>query len=330
MPAGLAKVNALAPGAKSAAENFISALGILIPVKSWLKNPGWRQALTLLVIPYALLPLSFIALFSNSGNLTTPGWAYSLYVAPLWLIAFWFLIRPGRIGWREIQVAIVTIVWVLIWMKAVTVNINGHLGHPNQPLSFFDALGVGFNEEITKALPILVIALVLLRVRGTKLDVRMWMFIGTISGLTFGVFESTLYTVQAIVGIHAATANNEAIGQILSFADRVFVDGFQHAIWAGMSAFFIGMAINYRRRRVQLIVFGVTLAAVLHGLNDWIAPIFNSLWAQVAIDAVSLILFLGYTMSAEAIEREVRHAPLFRGQSMYLDPSRQAESPPVS
>src|SRR5262249_53350863 len=32
---------------------------ILIPVKSWLHDRGWRQGIRLLIIPYALLPLIF-------------------------------------------------------------------------------------------------------------------------------------------------------------------------------------------------------------------------------------------------------------------------------
>ena len=46
--------------------------------------------------------------------------------------------------------------------------------------NFLAALAVGYNEEITKALPILLAALILLRFRGIKLSVRMWMFLGTI------------------------------------------------------------------------------------------------------------------------------------------------------
>jgi len=34
---------------------------------------------------------------------------------------------------------------------------------------------------------------------------------------------------------------------------------------------------------------------------------------------LSLILFLGYSMSASAIERQVRKTPIFRGQSMLMD-----------
>ena len=306
-------------GAAEAREELASAFQILVPVRSWLTDPGWRQGLRLLVIAYSLLPLVFLALFASSGNLTTPGWAYSLYVAPLWGVAFWLLIRPPEPhGKRELLIGLGIVVWVMIWMSLVTIHLNAGLN----PKSFGDALLVGFTEEITKALPILVAALLLLRLRGMKLDVRMWMFLGTVAGLTFGVREASGYTTIAIEHIGAAavahSANAAVIGA-LSFAYRVFVDGFQHAIWAGLSAFFIGIAVNYPRRRVQLIVLGVTMSAVLHALNDWCLSNFSSLWPWIVLQALSLLLFLGYTMSAGSIERNVRRTPLFRGESMIMD-----------
>jgi len=306
-------------GAAEAREELASAFQILVPVRSWLTDPGWRQGLRLLVIAYSLLPLVFLALFASSGNLTTPGWAYSLYVAPLWGVAFWLLIRPPEPhGKRELLIGLGIVVWVMIWMSLVTIHLNAGLN----PKSFGDALLVGFNEEITKALPILVAALLLLRLRGVKLDVRMWMFFGTIAGLTFGVREASEYTTLAIERIAAAAVHhsaNAAVLGALSFAYRVFVDGFQHAIWAGVAAFFIGIAVNYPRRRVQLIVFGVTIAAVLHALNDWYLSNFSSPWPWIVLQALSLLLFLGYTMSAGSIERNVRRTPLFRGESMIMD-----------
>ena len=306
-------------GAAEAREELASAFQILVPVRSWLTDPGWRQGLRLLVIAYSLLPLVFLALFASSGNLTTPGWAYSLYVAPLWGVAFWLLIRPPEPhGKRELLIGLGIVIWVMIWMSLVTIHLNAGLN----PKGFGDALLVGFNEEITKALPILVAALLLLRLRGMKLDVRMWMFLGTVAGLTFGVREASGYTTIAIEHIGAAavahSANAAVIGA-LSFAYRVFVDGFQHAIWAGLSAFFIGIAVNYPRRRVQLIVLGVTMSAVLHALNDWCLSNFSSLWPWIVLQALSLLLFLGYTMSAGSIERNVRRTPLFRGESMIMD-----------
>jgi len=305
--------------AAEARDELASAFQILVPVRSWLTDPGWRQGLRLLVIAYALLPLVFLALFASSGNLTTPGWAYSLYVAPLWGVAFWLLIRPPEPhGKQELLIGLGIVIWVMIWMSIITISVNSVFN----PKSLIGALGVGFNEEITKALPILVAALGLLKLRSVKLDVRMWMFLGTIAGLTFGVREASQYTTIAIEHIAGAAVHhsaNAAVIGALSFAYRVFVDGFQHAIWAGVAAFFIGIAVNYPRRRVPLILFGVTIAAVLHALNDWYLSNFSLPWPWIALQAFSLLLFLGYTMSAASIERRVSRTPLFRGESMIMD-----------
>jgi RsiW-degrading membrane proteinase PrsW (M82 family) len=302
--------------------DLLSALHILVPLKSWLTNRGWRTGWRLLVIPYALLPLIFLQLYSNTDNPATPGWAYSLYVAPLWAIAFYLLIRPGRIGRKEVFAALLIVGGTLGWMQVVTININDHLN----PASFLQALGVGFNEEFSKAVVILVIALVLRRFRDTKWDVRMWMFLGTIAGLTFGVREASQYTAESVLGINHNPGL--VIVDLLSFAERVFVDGFQHAIWAGISAFFIGMGVNYARRRVQLIVSGIAIVAVLHALNDWILSHTNTLWPWVGIQAFSLLLFLGYTLTAHSIERQVRQSPVFRGESILADQFSDSSAAP--
>jgi RsiW-degrading membrane proteinase PrsW (M82 family) len=300
-------------------DELAEAVHILFPLRSWLHTSGLVRGLRLLVIVYALLPLVFLAAFASARSLTTPGWAYSLYIAPLWAIGFWQLIRPGRIRPLEIWVGLGIIVWVLVWINVVTVHVNESLYSPGQSLSPLAAIGVGFNEEITKGLPILVAGLVLLRFRSTKLDVRMWMFLGTVAGLTFGVFEQAFYTSQDILLINQARVSSQAVEAVLAFAERVFVDGFQHAVWAGISAFFIGMAVNYRRRRILLVIVGVSVPAVLHGLNDWSQVAFDSVWPSIIIQAVSLLLFLGYTMSAASIEQEVRETPLFRGESALME-----------
>lgn len=319
---------AAAPGSgppSAAGDELMAALRILIPVRNWLHNPGWRQGLRLLVITYALLPLLFIALFASSGNLATPGWAYSLYIAPLWAIGFWWLIRPGPIRKLEVWVGAGVIAWTLAWLNLVTININDHLTKPGHTLSAPAAIGVGFNEEITKALPVFLAGIILLKVRSTKLDPRMWMFLGTIAGLTFGVSESALYTSQAITTINGSRVASQEVSAVLAFAERVFVDGFQHAVWAGISAFFIGMGLNYRRRRVPLVALGISMAAFLHALNDWSLGFFNSYWPWILIQAISLFLFLGYTISAAAIEEKVRQTPLFRGESMIMEAFWEAE-----
>jgi len=312
-------------GGARTTDPLATALGILFPVQSWLHDSGWRQGLRLLVIAYALLPLIFLALLSHSSDLSTPGWAYSVYIAPLWLMGFWMLIRPGHVGKQIIQVAVGIVVWTLVWINAVTIRINGAL-HISRSIALLPALVVGFNEEITKALPVLLAGLFLLKYRSVKLDVRMAMFLGTIAGLTFGIAEQAFYTTNDIIGINQATSRNEAVTAALAFAERIFVDGFQHAVWAGIAGFFIGMALNYRRRRVQLIILGVTVPAILHALNDFLAG--SSIWLVILVQAASLLLFLGYTMSAAAIEKRVRESPLFRGQSMMMPAITDSDQPP--
>ncbi len=297
--------------------DFATAMHILVPIRSWLKDPGWKQGSRLLVIAYGLLPSLFVVLVSATTDKSAPGWAYSLAIAPLWAVAFWLLIRPGQItkliGW--LAVGIVAAVMVLL--PTVTLPWEDAL---DKTASLHNLLpwiyGVGLAEEVTKALPILVAALLLRWVWKMTLDVRIWMFLGTIAGLAFGVRESVFYTSSYLTqGSHKAGL---AIPLILSFAQRVFVDGFQHAVWAGIAAFFIGIGVNYHRRRIPLILFGILLPAVLHGLNDWSTEL-ASHWLWIVMEAISLLLFIGYTMSAATIERQVRDTPLFRGDSMIMD-----------
>jgi RsiW-degrading membrane proteinase PrsW (M82 family) len=296
--------------------DFATAVHILVPIRSWLKDPGWKQGSRLLVIAYGLLPSLFVVLFSATRDLSAPGWAYSLAIAPLWAVAFWLLIRPGQItkliGW----LALAIVAGVMLLLPTVTLPWEGALDKTDTLHNLLPWIyGVGFAEEVTKAIPILVAALLLRWVWKITLDVRVWMFLGTIAGLAFGVRESVLYTSSYLMQGNHRTGL--AVPLILTFAQRVFVDGFQHAVWAGIAAFFIGMGVNYRRRRIQLILFGITLAAALHGLNDWSTQL-ASHWLWIVMEAISLLLFIGYTMSAASIERQVRETPLFRGDSMIM------------
>jgi RsiW-degrading membrane proteinase PrsW (M82 family) len=313
-----------APGGLTSDE-MATALRILFPVQSWMHDKGWRQWVRLAFIPYGLLPLIFLAQLPSSTDLSTPGWAYSLYVAPLWIMGFWMLIRPGPIGGQEVKVAAGIVVWTLIWMNIVTIHINNALNASS--ISLFDGLVIGFNEETTKALPVLLAGLYLSRYRNMKLSPRMGMFLGAIAGLTFGIFEQAIYTSNAILIINQAGSANTAVAGALEFAERIFVDGFEHAVWAAISGFFIGMALTYPRRRVQLILLGVTVPAILHALNDFFASSV-SIWMAIIVQAVSLLLFLSYTMSAASIERKVRETPLFRGESMVVEAVNLDQVPP--
>ncbi len=289
------------PGIPLSQLDMGSFFEILIPVKSWLHDRGWRQGIRLLIIPYALLPLIFLQVFSSSTSLSSPGWAYSLYVAPLWLLTFWYVIRPPVTGKLEIVIGIGIIIWTIVWLHVVTIYINHHFADTHNILG---SLVVGYNEEVTKALPVLIAAILVLKIRKQKLD--------------------------PLIQIHGAHAISEADAGALLFAFRVFVDGFQHAVWAGVSGFFVGMAVNYRRRRIPLLLLGISIPSILHALNDYTLTVFSTVWVGVLVQALSLLLFLGYTLSASAIERRVRRNPNFRGQSIMMERFSQPEQAPNS
>ena len=300
----------------------------LVPIRSWLTDPALRQWPRLLVAVYALVPVILLVLLQNTTDLVTLGWVYCLYIAPLWALVFWWLIRPGPIGWLQLGFAGIIVAAEYVLIPALTIPWEHALAPSNTSHNLIQYIyGIGLAEELTKALPILILSLFLLKVRKVKLDVRMWMFLATLSGLYFGVYEaSKVYVPLDIVTI----AKGGAIG-IPEFVERVFLDGFQHALWAGVAGFFIGLGTNYRRQRFLLWAMALAIPAVLHGLNDWsLSGVFGSdLWIWILIQAFSVFLFLGYASSAHRIEQEVRHTPIFRGDSILMDPSR-LQPPPSS
>ena len=85
-------------------------------------------------------------------------------------------------------------------------------------------------------------------------------------------------------------------------------DPIDHALWAGIAAYFIGRAITpghptasaggaHIFHRAPLILVGLALAAVLHGLNDYLAGHFL---AQTTITLVSAAMLLGYAARPSA------------------------------
>ncbi len=300
---------------------LIGALRTLVPIGTWLRDPAMRQWPRLLVTAYALAPLVLLIVLQHNADLVTLGWVYCLYVAPLWALVFWFLIRPGPLGRLHLIITAIIIAAEFVLIPALTLPWEHALAPPTTSHSLLGwVVGVGLPEELTKALPVMVLAIVLLKVRHIKLDVRMWMYLGALSGLFFGAYEaSKVYVPNAILAI----ARGSAFG-IPEFAERVFVDGLQHALWAGIAGFFIGLGTNYRRQRIPLWLLGIAVPMMLHGLNDWILtwPSISAEWGWILIQAFSLFLFLGYTASAAAIEKRVRHTPVFRGDSMLMDASQ--------
>jgi RsiW-degrading membrane proteinase PrsW (M82 family) len=195
---------------------------------------------------------------------------------------------------------------------AITLETALHSGNAALGQSIFT---IGVPEELAKALPVLVVALIYRRRHG--LMPRDYLFLGAVSGLVFGASEVVHYftvngiaqffqTVQsAIPGIeqllntgHSASTSvfEVLIGPvlyfILDFVWRFVTDPVIHACWSGLTGYFIGLAVTGRYKWYLVAWIGLVAAAVLHGLNDWGRVNGHPLWILVVL--VSGILFLGY------------------------------------
>jgi hypothetical protein len=78
----------------------------------------------------------------------------------------------------------------------------------------------------------------------------------------------------------------------LSYVWRFPTDPIQHACWAGIIGYFIGLAVSGRYKWWQVCWVGFVIASVLHGLNDWDTLSGHYGWAAVIV--FSGLLFLTY------------------------------------
>jgi RsiW-degrading membrane proteinase PrsW (M82 family) len=204
---------------------------------------------------------------------------------------------------------------------------------------------VGIPEELVKAIPVLVVALLF---RHRVLMPRDYLFLGAVSGLAFGAAEVVHYfttnsvaqfyqTVQAatpsishlIATGHSTPASVFAalIGPvwyfIVSFVWRFLTDPVTHACWGGVTGYFIGLAAT-RRHSWWVAWVGLVIAAVLHGLNDWSRVNGHPAWILIVI--VSGVVFLGYARVGARTDHQFTEAlpPIF---TAHHPPIYQAPAP---
>jgi hypothetical protein len=96
-----------------------------------------------------------------------------------------------------------------------------------------------------------------------------------------------------VLGSLSGNANGILLqGLTIQYIWRFLTDPIDHATWAGITGYFIGLAVTGHTRKYSVGLIGIAIAAVLHGLNDW-NPI-NSHPAWVVVTLISVLLFLGY------------------------------------
>ena len=281
----------LSPSARPGQTADADRLGDLLPLGDWYRHHSLRSFPVLLFL--ALICVPSIALYIVGSNATTTtfdaaAWIFAAYFAVAWLLLLGVIIRPMHV--TRLMLLLVTVLALLTEVPlAVALETSLHATNASLLPSI---VTIGLPEEIAKALPVLVVALIYRGQRG--LTPRDYLFIGAVSGLVFGAGEVVRYftvngveqfyqTVQgAIPSIvhliqsgHAPSTSIFAalIGPvlyfILNFVWRFVTDPISHACWAGLTGYFIGLAVTGKYRWYQVAWIGVVVAAILHGFNDW-------------------------------------------------------------
>ncbi len=114
--------------------------------------------------------------------------------------------------------------------------------------------GVGVEEELIKAIPVMLLAFAFGRVK-KPIDA---LFFSVFSGFGFAINESSKY----IAGMHYPAG---ILGQTLL---RTATMPFLHGAWTAVSGYFIAIAVVRKKHRATVVAFGIALAALVHGCFD--------------------------------------------------------------
>ena len=281
-------------------------LGALVPVSAWRRDRPWTIPSVQWFLFFTLFPLFLVGWTAVTGSeFSNVAYLDAIFFAMTWGLVIWLFVRPERIGLLDIvRVSLFTsvmgvfIVGILSRLPGVAQLIGAarDTGMVQRVAGYI--FGVGFSEEAVKALPILWIFL-RNREPGTLREIT---YLGCVSGFAFGVSES--------VGYSLFYAQNVLRGDmplgvyVVVQLTRLITLPLLHAVWSGIAAQFIALGVETPRMRRGLILAGVAIAALLHGLYD----LLSSTILGFAFAVLTVLLFIAYVRSVEAMRSAIRAA----------------------
>jgi len=276
------------PGQQAGGPIHEYSFASLVPVRHWVRDPALRSWPVLLLVVLVCVPPIALVLLNNATESTIHAiaWIFAAYFAVAWLLLLGVIVRPQHVT-RAMLAAIAVIGIVTQTPTAIYLETELHAGTG----SLMDVFTIGLPEELAKAIPVVVVALIWRRDWQAQAP-RDYLFLGAVSGLVFGAAEAVHYFID-VLGSLSGNANGILLqGLTIQYIWRFLTDPIDHATWAGITGYFIGLAVTGHTRKYSVGLIGIAIAAVLHGLNDW-NPI-NSHPAWVLVTLVSVLLFLGY------------------------------------
>ena len=259
-----------------------------MPVRHWARDPALRSWPVLLLVVLVCVPPIALVLLNNptEARIHEVAWIFAAYFAVAWLLLLGVIVRPQHVH-RAMLAAVAVIGIVTQAPTAIFLETELH----SSTGSLLDVFTIGVPEELAKAIPIVAVAWIWRREWHTQTP-RDYLFLGAVSGLVFGAAEAVHYFTNVLGSLSGNVNGLDLQDLTIQYIWRFLTDPIDHAMWAGITGYFIGLAITGQNRKYSIGLIGIAIAAVLHGFNDW-NPI-NSHVAWVLITLISVLLFLGY------------------------------------
>ncbi len=288
------------PGGQFPSYSFSS----LVPVRHWARDPALRSWPVLLLVALVCVPPIALVLLNNptEARIHASAWIFAVYFAVAWLLLLGVIVRPQHVH-RAMLAAIAVIGIVTQAPTAIFLETQLH----SSTGSLLDVFTIGIPEELAKAIPIVAVAWIWRREWHTQTP-RDYLFLGAVSGLVFGAAEAVHYFTNVLGSLSGNVNGLDLQDLTIQYIWRFLTDPIDHAMWAGITGYFIGLAITGQNRKYSVGFVGIAIAAVLHGLNDW--NLINAHIAWVLITLISVLLFLGYARAGAWLpEQQQAFAP---------------------
>lgn len=269
------------PTQESIRQTFSRISSVIFPTGDIVKCTWLHERRFLLLAAIGLIPLS-LASFRITNEVMYIGIA--TYFTCLWGLFFYVYFRNSEarprvcVGCTLFTAFIATTLVLLLHLTRVMYLFNVMSGSGFFPFRLIGMfLAAGLPEEIAKSLCIFWLA----NRPGKILQPKSIVLYGLFSGLGFGIKEGVNYQMglNRTMGTDAAFFLN-----VLRLTSLPFL----HAIWCGLSSYFVAFSSLFPKSRRSLLIIGILIPATLHALHNSVGPF------CLITDAFSVLLLTIY------------------------------------
>lgn len=296
----------------------------LMPFRSK-KISIWRSRA---LIPLAATALTCVLLFSVMGSIRGEAeiLTYMRIVACFLVFAmfvgmYFYVGESKHMLWYVIPVVITWAQMLFLLRPYIFVFrtlLPGSMEGPGFVPAFIGMLfGAGLMEELLKAVPALIGLVIALRLRKTRRPGNFLtrglalegpvdgLLVGAAAGAAFILFETLLqYVPNTINTVMQNTKGDQGIALLFGFMlllPRVLNGIIGHMAWAGISGYFIGLAVSHPRALPKLLLVGWLLPATLHGFWNSADQLLGKAGSYVSA-LLSLFFFIACILKAKQLE----------------------------